>query len=831
MPRPLGGKRSASPASKPEFSDFVSSLAVAFGALLLSLTVLLSAAQAASDDAPDTEVFDEEAAAAALAVKSGAPAQGGLTVEGLIYQRSDLETVPFTTAGSGDLVDSSELDGDSYTPGIRASLQGTVFDQPFELSAFYLVPIGSDLVRVGLTNTDMAYWPPTIPTANPIFPNSTQSYGIVAHHETKLFGAEANLVRAFGIPGLIVGARAIDFGEHLVSTAMNNADDYPPLGTDNDRDHASIRMDNRLLGVQFGLQHMFDVGDVMRIGGSIKGGLYGNFVDRNMSLIAENRVDRNWEATAHDTVFAQGVELNPRVELKLAEGTYLTASGQFLWLNNVGTALPYYAGVGQLDLADVRADDDVFFYGGSLGLTIALDQSSPISNSLPPFAYGDSDMSASGASAIGSGDIDERVAELEESTVRKGNSKVSFSMSGWINRMALFWDDGAEKDVYLVDNTASRSRINFNGAAQIARGWSAGYLLSFGFDVASANDVNQFITNDDSGIAARQSAWWIRSSQLGMVTLGLASTATDNIILKDVGGIMPGAANIATIGGSFIVRRAEWYEQGDGALETNAARTVDTTLNDFSAGASVDTLRRNIVRYDAPRMSGQWGNVDLSVAWGEDDFVDAAIEHGINYNDWKIRFGAGYLHDTSEGRIVAGHPEYFRDRREYKGSASILHIPTGLFATAAYVHRTFHGLESTDAPAPGAVYGENTAGIVTPDGTNRPPIDYIYSAFGLRRQYWAIGDTSVYGEFAQVDDAITGLHEAGMSEVTDSSLQMFGAAICQDIDDAGMDVYAGFRIYQFDTEGAQRRNASSNPIAPAPLTDMVFGYTGARIKF
>jgi hypothetical protein len=146
------------------------------------------------------------------------------------------------------------------------------------------------------------------------------------------------------------------------------------------------------------------------------------------------------------------------------------------------------------------------------------------------------------------------------------------------------------------------------------------------------------------------------------------------------------------------------------------------------------------------------------------------------------------------------------------------------------VQRTFHGLESTDSPAPGAVYGENTAGLVTPPGTNRPPTDYLYAASGLRRQYWALGDTSIYGEYAQVEDAITGLHEAGMSEVTDSSLQMFGAAICQDIDAAGMDVYAGFRVYKFDVEGAVARG-TGDFISPVPLADMMFGYTGARIKF
>ena len=497
-------------------------------------------------------------------------------------------------------------------------------------------------------------------------------------------------------------------------------------------------------------------------------------------------------------------------------------------MNNVSTALPHYASIENPGDHDVRANDDVYFYGGSLGLTFLLDTASSTTGGLAPIA---ADAAYAPVAVSSEADVEERIAELEDTTARKGNEKVSFSVSGWINRMLLAWDDGAERNLYVVDNTASRSRINFNGAVQIARGWSTGYLLSLGLDNASANDVNQFITDDDEGIAVRHSAWWIRNNKLGTVTLGHTSTATDNIILKDVGGIMPGAANIATIGGSFIVRHADSYEQGDGALVRSASGIVDTTLNDFSGGASVDTLRRDIIRYDAPRFSGQWGNVDLSAAWGEDDFVDFAVEHSINYNDWKFRFGAGYLHDTTEGRIVEGHPEYFRDREELKGSASLLHIPTGLFATAAYVHRTFHGLEEYQAAGtPGATYGENTAGIVTAPGTNRPPTDYLYTAFGLRRAYWSIGDTSVYGEYAHVDDAITGLREADLREVTDSSLTMFGAAICQDIDDAGMDVYVGFRHYTFDTQGVQVRSGV-NYISPVPLTDLVMGYAGTRIKF
>jgi hypothetical protein len=42
-------------------------------------------------------------------------------------------------------------------------------------------------------------------------------------------------------------------------------------------------------------------------------------------------------------------------------------------------------------------------------------------------------------------DLEDRVAELEATTVRKGNKKVSVTLYGQVNRAALFWDDGAEQ--------------------------------------------------------------------------------------------------------------------------------------------------------------------------------------------------------------------------------------------------------------------------------------------------------------------------------------------------------------------------------------------------
>ena len=39
-------------------------------------------------------------------------------------------------------------------------------------------------------------------------------------------------------------------------------------------------------------------------------------------------------------------------------------------------------------------------------------------------------------------DLEERVAELEATTVRKGNKKVSVTLSGWVVKSFNWWDDG-----------------------------------------------------------------------------------------------------------------------------------------------------------------------------------------------------------------------------------------------------------------------------------------------------------------------------------------------------------------------------------------------------
>src|ERR1044072_83312 len=86
-------------------------------------------------------------------------------------------------------------------------------------------------------------------------------------------------------------------------------------------------------------------------------------------------------------------------------------------------------------------------------------------------------LSAGSASAADLGgnccaDLEERIAELEATTARKGNRKVSLTISGWVAEQAMYWDDGAESNTYIGGiGTTISTHFKFTGQATISPGW------------------------------------------------------------------------------------------------------------------------------------------------------------------------------------------------------------------------------------------------------------------------------------------------------------------------------------------------------------------------
>src|SRR5215471_8323493 len=130
-------------------------------------------------------------------------------------------------------------------------------------------------------------------------------------------------------------------------------------------------------------------------------------------------------------------------------------------------------------------------------------------------------------------DLEDGVAELEATTVRKGNKKVSVTVYGQLNRVILWWDDHVESNTYSVDNNYESSRFGFKGSAKIAGDWSGGYRLEIeptGANSARLNQFNDNNANDPLGpLNVRHSYIYVNNKTYGEVRLGLTATPIYNI--------------------------------------------------------------------------------------------------------------------------------------------------------------------------------------------------------------------------------------------------------------------------------------------------------------
>ena len=111
-------------------------------------------------------------------------------------------------------------------------------------------------------------------------------------------------------------------------------------------------------------------------------------------------------------------------------------------------------------------------------------------------------------------DLEERIAELEATTARKGNRKVSLTITGYVAQEVTYWDDGGESNVYLHGlGPTQATNVRFTGQAQIAPGWNAGYMLrlqnlddnAFGRNAATGDAMNQNSPRFSQGVNVQMS--------------------------------------------------------------------------------------------------------------------------------------------------------------------------------------------------------------------------------------------------------------------------------------------------------------------------------------
>jgi len=439
-------------------------------------------------------------------------------------------------------------------------------------------------------------------------------------------------------------------------------------------------------------------------------------------------------------------------------------------------------------------------------------------------------------------DLEERVAELEATTVRKGNRKVSLKLSGHVNKMLLFWDDGINDDVYVVDNSDSESNFKLSGSAHITPSITAGFKIEVELLSADSFSVNDRIDglpneNRDGFTVLDVASFHINHKMLGRITIGRDSPSTDDILTLDLSSNPLAGPDTRWVDSFHLVRP-------HGTLGCSGA-ACRTGLDMDALSPGDDTSNGDIIRYDSPSLHG----FVLSTAFGEDDVVDVTLRYKVAWESFRFVAGIGYLWFTDETESLTSRSDTFviacpapglgqltcvDERQDFEvlaGSTSLMHVSSGLYVNFSAARASFNS-DNGRSPLRASVFTAPITGEAAEDGR----LWYVQGGVKRRLLAPAIGDTTLYGEYQRWNDfgvrrdagSVTGLAD-GISEITDTSASLWGLGIVQDIDAAAMKLYGGLRVLEHDLRAATAANAPGGE--DIPLEDFYAVAFGGKINF
>jgi len=413
-------------------------------------------------------------------------------------------------------------------------------------------------------------------------------------------------------------------------------------------------------------------------------------------------------------------------------------------------------------------------------------------------------------------DLEERVAELEATTVRKGNKKVSVTISGWVIKTMNWWDDGTDSSFAVGDKDYDLgSRFAITGSATIAPGWSGGYNLTVttggdSFGIASnQNDeylsVNGLLYGDSyAAINTLYSYIYIKSDKYGTLNWGHLSPASDNpAVLADISGTVIESNAVSFEGGGFLLR-----PNGQKALSGVTFNSFGSCSSQIAPGvADCFGVAEPAVRYDSPT----WGGFRFETSYGTNNvfgpsslgtvnpsrdqhFWDIAAFYNNDFGNFKVSLAYAYTWMQSTTLSTSGE-----DYHQVGGT--IMHVPSGL-----------------------GIYGtgnfENAAGVnAATGGAMQDTTEWGVKPF-IKRTWNPLGATVLYGEYYRANDGYSGVsgtnmcgaangfvagssignfcagNAANVVNVTNSEFQRWGLGAVQEIDAAAMHVFARWQHQQ-----------------------------------
>ena len=384
-------------------------------------------------------------------------------------------------------------------------------------------------------------------------------------------------------------------------------------------------------------------------------------------------------------------------------------------------------------------------------------------------------------------DLEERVAELEATTARKGNRRMSLTVSGQVTRSILYWNDGDRSGTYAgLDNHNQSTRFVFSGSAKISPSvtagfefmteWSGGARTST-VDQNSPDGNGASLLATDGTLNVRTANWWLEDKALGRLTVGRVNVGGP-VGTIDLGGISTVAHfSPGLVGAGFLV----------------AGTRLGAVVGPTYGGDRIEGIR-----YDTANIGGFVGQA----TWGEDDVWSASLRYAGEFGGIRVAAGIGYqVQDPSATQLIQLDTGARNIDNEWSGSLALMHTASGLFAQGHYAQSEFQNGEEAK---------------------------FWMVQGGITKNWFGLGNTSLYGEYGEAQDYI----KAGVAgtfagfPAANSDVTFYGIGVVQQIDAAAMEVYLGWRRFEVDVGGVCP-GACGGP--GSDDLDLVHG--GARIRF
>lgn len=334
-------------------------------------------------------------------------------------------------------------------------------------------------------------------------------------------------------------------------------------------------------------------------------------------------------------------------------------------------------------------------------------------------------------------DLEERIADLEAMTVRKGNSKVKVTLYGQVSESILYVEGGDEKDVYVISNSAAESFVGVGGIAVIQPNLRAGFVAEIGvggyeYGLATEDNTHEIYLRQANIFLERD--WG--GGVVSRVTVGHLKQATDEIAEKTV-------VNTALVARLGSLRPLNGPDVGD--------------VLDLYDGTRVDGARGDLV-IGGFRAAASWSSGSYYPTGNDSDIWDVALSYAGEGGGFVYVVGIGYR-DGIAIPTIGDVPQV----DVVSGSASIKHIASGLFVNGMVGNASVDGLGVDD--------------VLT-----------WHAQAGIERKLLTpLGATTIFAEYGEVDD--------------DKLLTIWGGGVVQAFDAAAFDVFVNVRRLEFDFGG------------------------------